>query len=459
MKIIACYIQLICSLFFFLIALEAAADQTPLQQRQSLLADQAWVLNNLGKHAEAEKIYHNLIKQEEVPVDVYFEYLNLLLSQQRFHEAEESLKRLDALIDEDSPTAQHHRFALIKAEILKAKGEYGEAVEALPQDQKEQNLLYIAPIYLYANNFTEAVRLLHIVTSNPEYSTEEKRRAKKILIDIERLRSGQLQVQTYFIHNKTYGALLPLETTFSRPLSNWGKLQLHHYTLQEKHSIACKLIHLDGFAEQSSLSLFVNENNLGAKGQWEYKGNAGNLKAKLFYNDLERDVTALLIEFAQKQGGELGGGVTLPGGWHAGITTSSSRYYFSTGDFIGEMHSFHPYISHTIFSDLPTLQQQIGYFAVRGKGNSEYMARQFDMGYYSLSGSYQFGIHQNILNYSIMLGSLSGENFSGFAVTPKLEMRYSLTDDLDFTANIEYRTDMAAGDNETRNMVGLNWRY
>ena len=459
MKIAACYILLICLIFLSLVVLEAAADQTPLQKRQNLLADQAWVLNNLGKHAEAEKIYRNLIKEEEVPVDVYFEYLNLLLSQQRFHEAEESLKRLDLLIDEDNPTAQRHRFAMIKAEILKAKGEYGEAIEALPQDQKEQNILYTAPIYLYANNFAEAVRLLHIVTSSPEYSTEEKRRAKKILIDIERLRAGQLQVQTYFIHNKTYGVLLPVETTLSRPLSNWGKLQLRHYTLQEKHSIECKLIHLDGFAEQSSLSLFVDENNLGAKGQWEYKGNFGNLKAKLFYNDLERDVTALLNEFARKQGGEFGGRVTLSGEWHAGITTSSSRYYFSTGDFIGEMHSFHPYISHTIFSDLPTLRQQIGYFAVRGKGNSEYMARQFDMGYYSLSGSYEFGSRQNILNYSTTLGYLSGEDFSGFTITPKLEMRYSLTDDLDFTANIEYRTDMAAGDNETRNMVGFNWRY
>ncbi|MCW5211432.1 hypothetical protein VU04_00795 [Desulfobulbus sp. TB] len=227
-----------------------------------MLADRAWVLNNLGKHAEAEKIYHSLIKKEEVPVDVYFEYLNLLLSQQRFHEAEESLKRLDLLIDEDSPTAQRHRFALIKAEILKAKGEYWEAVEALPQDQKEQNILYTAPIYLYANNFTEAVRLLHIVTSSPEYSTEEKRRAKKILIDIERLRSDQIQVQSYFIHNKTYGVILPVETTLSRPLSNWGKLQLHHYTLQEKHSIECKLIHLDCFHQQIDLKRIVLQNHL-----------------------------------------------------------------------------------------------------------------------------------------------------------------------------------------------------
>ncbi len=448
-----------CLVFFLLIALEAAAGQTPIQKRQSLLADRAWVFENLGKHVEAEKIYRNLIKEKEVSVDVYFEYLNLLLVQQRFREAEESLKRLDPLIDEESPAAQRYRFALIQAELLKTKGEYREAAEALPLDQKEQNVLYIAPVYLYANNFSEAVRLLHIVTSSPEYSTEEKRSAEKFLLDIARLRSDQIQINTYFIHNKAYGALLPVETTISRPLSNWGKLQLHHYNLQEKHSIEFKLIHIDGFAEQSSLSLLVGENNLGAKGQWEYRRKTGNLKVKLFYNDLERDVTALLSEFARKQGAELGGVVPLSADWHAGFTAGSSRYYFSTGDFIGEMHSFHPYIFHTIFPDLPTLRQQIGYFAVRGKGDSEYVARQFDMGYYSLSGSYEFGFRQNVLNYSITLGYLSGEKFSGFALTPKMEMRYCLSADLDFTSNIEYRTDMAAGGNEMRTMVGFNWRY
>ncbi|MCI5221160.1 MAG: hypothetical protein D3924_00400 [Candidatus Electrothrix sp. AR4] len=442
-----------------ILSLNIKADELSAEKRLNLLADQAWVLKNLGNYVEAEKIYRNLIKKKNVSIEVYFEYLNLLLSNQRVHEAELLLNTLSFRLDENTPLAQQQRFSLIKAEVLKEKGEYSRAAESLPQKQKGQNALYIAPIYLYANDFSEAVRLLNIVKGKPEYSTEEKRRATQLLTQIKRFHSPQLQNRTRLIHNETLGTLIPIQTTLSSPLFKWGKLQFHHYALLEKHNIEVKIVHTEGLSEKSSFSLLSDGDIFGIKGKWEHSRDAWKLNVKLFYKELETDLTALLSKFSRKNGAELNVALMLSPKWRAGVMTGNSRYYFPEGYFIGEMHSVHPYAAHTIFSDSPSLQQQIGYLAVRGKGNNKYVTHQFDMGYYNLSGIYEFGMHQNTLKYSLALGYLSGKDFSGFAVTPQLELQYGLSADLDFSANIEYRTDMATGGNELRTMIGFNWRY
>ena len=49
-------------LFYSLVFLQPV--QAASEKRDQLLADQAWVLKNLGKYAEAEKIYQDLLKKK-----------------------------------------------------------------------------------------------------------------------------------------------------------------------------------------------------------------------------------------------------------------------------------------------------------------------------------------------------------------------------------------------------------
>jgi hypothetical protein len=329
----------------------------------------------------------------------------------------------------------------------------------LDNGQDYGNPLYTAPVYLSANNFKQAVHLLEIVEAEPKYSSEEKRNAGQLLNKIDRFWSYQLRNRTRIIHSEAYGTLLPVYTFLSRPLANWGKLQFHHYALQERHSMEFKVIQVEGLLEKSSLSMLTNGDLLGVKGQWEYKRAGGSLSAKFFYNDLETDLTALLSKFSRKHGAAFEAAITLSPEWRAGGMAATGRYYFPEGDCIGEMHSVHSYVASNILDDFPSLQQQIGYLGVRGKGDSKYVAHQFDMFYYSLSGMYEFGIQQNTFKYSLSLGYLSGQDFSGFAVTPRLGLQYNIFDPLDFIADLEYRTDMATGGNELRTMIGFTWRY
>jgi hypothetical protein len=467
--------------FFFTASAEESENKMPIQR------DKAWALSNIGEEQKAEKIYQQLLQEPKVPLDITFNYMDMLIAQRRYRETiqhlnsllisrldmwmlsqlrykedDQHLSLLAALQQKYQNKEFSIRYAFKQAELLLAYGKYQEAFDWV-KDYKDisGNRIYAAYFALMAGELDTTEALLDQVVGNVEYTPHEQQQAEWLRMDMKRFWSPHISTRIKLIDNKLHGTFYPVETELMFPLDNWGRVTLKDYNLNGKDQFALKIDKVVGFKDKLYFAALSSDNKFGFKAGWQRRRlGFYQFGFKGFYLDVETDVTALLKNFALKSGGEISGYYkpgrkTILGGSY----TYSNYKLPDSGEEVGYMHILHPYFMYIINDKSPTLQHGIGWVHIQGKGNTDYIARRFDMPYYVISGLRYFGPYKNLFHYSFTIGYMRGENFQGLAATPEVSLRYSFDRDLDFLGGLEYRIDSLSGDGETRGDVGINWRF
>jgi hypothetical protein len=474
-------ILLFLAAFFF----TASADES--ENKFDKQRDRAWALSNIGEEEKAEKIYQQLLQEPNVPLDIIFNYMDMLVAQRRYQETIQHLNSLLAshlnmwmLSEIPNEGYDKHlrllsvfqqkyqnkeftvRYAFKQAEMLLAYGKYQEAFDWV-KNYKDMsgNRVYAAYFALMASELDETTALLDKVIGNMEYTPHEQQKAEWLRMDMKRFWSPHISSRIKFINNKLHGTFYPIESELMFPLDNWGRVTLKNYNLKGKNQVALKIDKVIGFKEKFYFSVLSSDNNLGFNAGWQRR----RLKFyqfgfKGFYRDVETDVTALLKDFALKSGGEIFGYYKLGKKTTIGGSYTYNNYQLPDSDEkIGYMHILHPYFIFLKNDKNPTLQHGIGWVHIQGNGNTDYIVRRFDMPYYSISGLRYFGPYKNFCHYNLTIGYMRGENFQGLAATPKISFRYSPNRNLDFLGGLEYRIDSLNGNGETRGDIGIIWRF
>lgn len=444
---------------FLITAFSTVAAQEMLDEEKiSSLAEQAKALNNLGEEDQAETIYLQLLQEPELPLDISLDYLDLLVKQLRYREAAQFLKYRPI-----RPTSDNlkNRYAFKQAELLVAQGKYQEATHWIKDYQNLfGNRVYSAYFYMMANDLLKTTELLDQVKDNIQYTPHEQKEANWLRMDMERFWHRRISSSMKLIHNPAYGSLHPVTNELKYPINkNWGKLTLRHYTLDGKQQLGLNLAKVVGFKDKMQLGILYSDTKLGLKGGWQQRRGNYQIGIKGYYHDVENDVTALLKDFALKDGAEISGYYKQGRKLILGGSYTYNRFFLPDDKYIGEIHTFHPNIVYIPKDKSPTLQHGIGWLHIDGEGDTNYIPHKFDMAYYAISGLYYFGFNKSMINYSLSLGYMQGDNFQGFAMTPKINLRYNITKDLDLLGEIEYRKDSLTGGGETRANLNLNWRF
>lgn len=438
------------------IAEEGTINETKIRQ----LAEQAWALKNLGKDKQAEDIYLTLLEEPDLPLDIALDYTDLLVGQLRYREAAQ-LFRYRPMRPPRNDIPLNNRYAFKQAELLVADGKYQKAVNWIePYKEFKGNRVYSAYFYLMAGELDETNRLLDHLKDNIQYTPHEQKKANWLRMEKDRFWHRRVSAGMRIIDNPAYGQLTPIQAKFKSPIkNNWGRVGLDYYSLDSKYHLNLNLDRVIGFKDKYQLALLYSENQLGFKAGWKKRRGNYQISANAFYRDIETEVTVLMKDFALKDGLEIKGYYKPRNKLILGGSYNYTRYNLSNGDYIGEIHTIHPYLVYIAKDKSPTLQHGVGWLNITGKGDTTYIPNKFDMVYYAISGLHYFGLNKSMINYGLSFGYMQGENFSGFAITPTLKMRYSLARDADLLGGVEYRKDNLTGEAETRANLDLEWRF
>ncbi len=483
-KIVIFYL-LICS------TIPIRADNAPHEEQMRLQGDKAWALSNLGENEKAEDIYRSLIQEPEVPLEIAFNYLDLLVAQQRYQETIQHfntllLSRLDlwmlsqfryrgddpqlsflaAMQKKYQSKTLGMRYAIKQAELLVANGKYQEAVHWIADHKEEKgNKIYAAYFSALANNRDDTAALIEQVIGQKQYTHHEQQQAQWLGMDMDRFWRHHITTRVRYIDNKLHGTFFPWENELQWTLGDWGRLNVRHYQLKGRNQFELSLAQAIALQDTLHFSVLSSDNKLGAKMGWQQQ-RIGFYQIGLtgFYQDVEKDITVLLKDFALKNGGEISGFYKLSPKHILGSSYVYNDYYLPNGNALGHLHIFHPYFVYIIKDKNQTKQHGIGWLHITGKGHADYIVHTFDMPYYVFSSLYYFGPYKSFFKYSLSLGYMRGKDFKGsrfqgIAFTPELSLRYSLSRYFDVLGGLEYRLDALSGDGEVRGHLGLNWRF
>lgn len=427
---------------------------TEINNRQEL-----HILKESGQRQKAYEGYESAIAEHPGSIPLDLDFIELLIDMERIDEA---WNRLEKIEPEDINTLSDNdkrRFSLLSAQIFVKKEEFNKAITEIEPflDSKDDQLL-IADIYLLGGQRNESLRILEEITRSPYYTPYEKDLARKKIRDIKRYYAPRISVDSGIVDSKTYGSIPWSTISGVVPIGQNGQFATSYLWMDggQLFSVALDCLH-KRFPPAESYELLLSITDDGDEGvslkKTFYPTKRSQAELEGFYNQVEREITALMDEFSLKKGGSFGFDYKL-----SDKMTTSSKYEYS--DYHqGHMHIFNisgSYAQH-LSVERPLLYHTVGMLVIEGSGDEDYIAHHLYMPSYTLNLKYPVsGKYSGHVDFKVGMGYLFGIDNEGFAFSPGCLFDLRLFKNVNVRGSAEYRLDAVSGEGEWRTNGGFD---
>lgn len=294
----------ICSIIETFFCLQVAMADTGERQRLHILKES-------GQHSKAYEGYRAAIAKHPESIPLILDFIELLIGMERFDESCNLLEKIkpediNALNDNDK-----RRISLLKAQILVKWKEFDTAISEIEPfaDSKDDQLL-IADIYLMGGQWRKSLRILGEVEGSVYYTPYERDLARKKIANIRRHYAPRINADAGIVDSKEYGSISWSSVSGEIPIYKNNRLTTSYLWMNgEKSGNFFSVGIMSGFSRKVPVELLLSITDDGDAGA-SFKTTFNPIKKsyveiKGYYNEVEREITALMDEFSLKKGGSL----------------------------------------------------------------------------------------------------------------------------------------------------------
>lgn len=463
---------LICSIIETFFCLQVAMADTGERQRLHILKES-------GQHSKAYEEYRAAIAKHPKSIPLVLDFIELLIGMERFDESCNLLENIspediNALNDDDK-----RRISLLKAQILVKNEDFDVAISKIEPfaDSKDDQLL-IADVYLRGGQWRRSLRILREVEKSVYYTPYERDLARKKIANIRRHYAPRINADAGIVDSKEYGSISWSSVSGEIPIYKNNRLTTSYLWMNgEESGNFFSVGIMSGFSRKFLVELLLSITDDGDAGA-SFKTSFNPIKKsfveiKGYYNEVEREITALMNEFSLKKGGFLRFDYEF-----SDMLTGSCKYEFSDyhlySDFRqGYMNIFNvgaTYEQHLSVKKI-VLHHTVNMLVIEGdedkdedylneeedKKNREYIAKHLYMPSYTFRLSYPVSdeYYSGHVAFKIGMGYLFGIDNEGFALSPGCSFDLRIHGDVGLTGGAEYRLDEVSGKGEWRTNVGV----
>ncbi|MCD4755012.1 MAG: tetratricopeptide repeat protein [Deltaproteobacteria bacterium] len=446
------------------------------------------ILKESGQRQKAYEGYKSAIAKYPGSIPLTLNFIELLIDMGRIDEAWNRLEKIEPediniLNDDDQ-----RRIALLRAQIFVRKEEFSKAITEIEPfaDSKDDQLL-IADIYLLGGQRNKSLRILKDVTRSSYYTPYEKDLARKKIKDIKRYYASRFSMDSGIVDSIPWSTISGMV-----PIGQNGQFTTSYLWMDggQLFSVALDCLH-KRFPPTESYELLFSITDDGDEGvsvkKTFYPTKRSQAEIKGYYNQVEREITALMDEFSLKKGGSLRFDYAF-----SDMLTGSCKYEYSDyhlySDYRqGYMNIFN--IGATIDQHLSVkkivLYHTVNMLVIEGHeedGYKEdvdkrvYIAKHFYMPSYTFRLSYPVSDeYSDYINFKIGLGSFWAEDHPfynevnedkvvGFVFSPGFSFNLHVHRNVSIRGGAEYRMGVHRGlvlkkwdnDCELRTNVGVH---
>ncbi len=443
---------LICSIIETFFCLQVAMADTGERQRLHILKES-------GQHSKAYEEYRAAIAKHPESIPLVLDFIELLIGMERFDESCNLLEKIksediNALNDNDK-----RRISLLKAQILVKWEEFDTAISKIEPfaDSKDDQLL-IADVYLMGGQWRKSLRILGEVEGSVYYTPYERDLARKKIANIRRHYAPRINVDAGIVDSKEYGSISWSSVSGEIPIYKNNRLTTSYLWMNGDESGNFFSVGImSGFSRKFPVELLLSITDDGDAGA-SFKTTFNPIKKsyveiKGYYNEVERELTALMDEFSLKKGGFFRFDYEF-----SDMLTGSCKYEYS--DYPeGCMNIFNvgATIDHKGSVKKIALYHTVNMLVIDGHGEEKYIADNLYMPSYTFRLSYPVSdeYYSGHVAFKIGMGYLFGIDNEGFALSPGCSFDLRVHGDVGLTGGAEYRLDEVSGKGEWRTNVGV----
>ena len=292
---------LICSIIETFFCLQVAMADIGERQRLHILKES-------GQRNEAYEGYKAAIAKHPKSIPLVLDFVELLIGMERFDESRNLLKKIrpediNSLNDNDK-----RRISLLNAQIHVKREELDTAISEIEPfaDSKDDQLL-IADIYLMEGQWRKSLRILGGVEESVYYTPYERDLARKKIANIRRHYAPRINADAGIVDLEGYGAIPWSSISGEIPIYKNNRLTTSYLWMDGGDFFSVGI--MSGFSRKFPVELLFSITDDGDAGA-SFKTTFNPIKKsfveiKGYYNEVERELTALMDEFSLKKGGFL----------------------------------------------------------------------------------------------------------------------------------------------------------
>ncbi len=454
---------LICSIIETFFCLQVAMADTGERQRLHILKES-------GQHSKAYEGYRAAIAKHPESIPLVLDFIELLIGMERFDESCNLLEKIkpediNALNDNDK-----RRISLLKAQILVKWEEFDTAISEIEPfaDSKDDQLL-IADIYLMGGQWRKSLRILGEVEGSVYYTPYERDLARKKIANIRRHYAPRINVDAGTVDLKGSGAIPWSSISGEIPIYKNNRLTTSYLWMDGGDFFSVGI--MSGFSRKIPVELLLSITDDGDAGA-SFKTTFNPIKKsyveiKGYYNEVERELTALMDEFSLKKGGFFRFDYEF-----SDMLTGSCRYEYSDypqgdmnilniGAIIDQQLSVKKIVLYHTVNMLVIEGHEDEDYSDEEDDNRAYIAKHLYMPSYTFRLSYPVSdeYYSGHVAFKIGMGYLFGIDNEGFALSPGCFFDLRVHGDVGLTGGAEYRLDEVSGKGEWRTNVGVEILY
>ncbi len=414
------------------------------------------ILKESGQHSTAYEGYRAAIAKHPNSIPLVLDFVELLIGMKRFDKSWNLLEKMrpediNALKDDDK-----RHLSLFNAQIFVEREEFDTAISEIEPfaDSKDDQLL-IADIYLMGGQWKKSLRILREVEESAYYTPYERDLARKKIANIRRHYAPRINADAGIVDSKEHGTIPWSSISCEIPIYKNNRLTTSYLWMDGGDFFSVGI--MSGFSGKFPVELLLSITDDGDAGA-SFKTIFNPVKKsfveiKGYYNEVERELTALMDEFSLKKGGFLRFDYKF-----SDMLTGSCKYEYS--DYPqGCMNIFNiggTYVQH--LSDKKIALYHTGnMLLVEGHGDEDYIADHLYMPSYTFSLSYSVSdeYYSDHVAFKIGMGYLFGIDNEGFSFSPGCSFDLHVHRNVSLTGGAEYRLDLVSGNGEWRTNVGV----
>ena len=446
---------LICSIIETFFCLQVAIADIGERQRLHILKES-------GQRSEAYEGYKAAIAKHPKSIPLVLDFVELLIGMERFDESRNLLQEIrpediNALDDNDK-----RRISLLNAQLLVKRQEFDTAISEIKPfaDSKDDQLL-IADIYLMGGQWRKSLRILGEVEESIYYTPYERDLARKKIANIRRHYAPRINADAGIVDSKEYGAIPWSSISGEISIYKNNRLTTSYLWMDGGDFFSVGII--SGFYRKFPVELLLSITGDGDAGA-SFKTTFNPIKKsfveiKGYYNEVERELTALMDEFSLKKGGFLRFDYEF-----SDMLTGSCKYEYS--DYrqgymnifnIGATHDQHLSVKKIVLYHTVNMLVIEGHEDDGHEDERTYIAKHLYMPSYIFRLLYPVSdeYYSGHIAFKIGMGYLFGIDNEGFALSPGCSFDLRVHGDVGLTGGVEYRLDEVSGEGEWRTNVGV----
>lgn len=419
------------------------------------------ILKESGQHSKAYEGYMAAIAKHPESIPLVLDFVELLIGMERFDESWNLLEKIkpediNALNDNDK-----RRISLLNAQVLVKSEDFDTAISKIKPfaDSKDDQLL-IADIYLMGGQWKKSLRILGEVEESVYYTPYERDLARKKIADIRRHFAPRINADAGIVDSKAYGSISWSSISGEIPIYKNNRLTTSYLWMDGGDFFS---VGMSGFSRKFPVELLLSITDDGEAGA-SFKTTFNPIKKsfveiKAYYNEAERELTALMDEFSLKKGGFL----RFDYGF-SDMLRGSFKYEYS--DYpqgcmnivnIGATHDQHLSVKKIVLYHTVNMLVIEGHEDYDDDDDTVYIAKHLYMPSYTFSLSYPVSdeYYSGHVAFKIGMGYLFGIDNEGLALSPGCSFDLRIHGDVGLKGGAEYRLDEVSGKGEWRTNVGV----